>query len=314
MRFELFNYLLSNHKKGLAEAEPFIYQNINPLANMIISHAYECHEDKEKYIKNSSITPLDKGTLELLMREFLHKIDSSNELLSLFDDAIANNKIMYYSDTADKEWVTISKPHDNYIIAPLSGNIRDFVILAHEFFHYYTNVNNSYQSLNSIDSTLEEFPPIFFEYLATLFLSTKGYTFEELSEIVEFRLTDICKSYSRLAVILYTLTENITLTKDNIYPLFGTEISEEIIDNCIDEANGNLLLKEDFIVTKYKYLIGNYLATQAVHNVGYKRLNYMLEVARNLPNINLESLFKKLKVDTSNIKFTNKRKIKKKVK
>ena len=309
LRLELFNILIKKQKDTIKEEDQFLYNNLEELFDILREHAYSCHIDMEKYDNNKKLSSLTKSELEYLTIEFLKKLDPSNKLIEYFIEILNLNKIKYENDS---HWSTITNGNDTYITAPLTKTTSDFVCLIHEFAHYITGRTHDCKQLNQVLPTLEEFPSIFFEYLATTFLCKIGFSFEEVSKITKVRLQDVCNNYNKTAIIFYSLTQTENISYETLLPLFNNNISLKIIADCIDEANKNLLLYKDFFINKYKYLIGSLLAEEVFHNIDRNKIKYIIEMMENLPEVHIQNVFKNLDLDSYNLILRTKKKVRNK--
>ena len=106
------------------------------------------------------------------------------------------------------------------------GTIRTFVTFVHEFIHYVSLIN-----YEDIDFSLIEFPSIYFENIAAMFLKNKGYDEKIVEDVLNTRNTNNCSLFIPQIIQLKEILE---YRKNG---LFSIEKRIEFNRNMIDGIN-----------------------------------------------------------------------------
>ena len=281
---------------------------------------YLSHEDLDKYFT-----------------EFLSVMDKSGTYNKIYEDI--KDKIIYL-DTKTKEekdeiirsfgYDPEEKEYDNlfqrvndkgYILLTRKENIDDMRNLAHEFIHYVTFLYNKDINLYSIDI---EFPSMFYENLAVNFLSSKGYSLDDIENSVFNRFKYIYDQSSIISNVncyleMYkntgghiTFEDDLAFRKrqiENYKKIIGKDRYDYLIESgqekefdpaivagdLCDYANGYMTINQDILTLTYPYIIGHYLACRYVKEgaVDPSILEEMVYITKNLPNIPKEQLIYK---------------------
>ena len=277
---------------------------------------------------DSSIPSLSCEELDEYFKELLITIDDSKEYLKTYESLKKENKLLFIDlldEEAKKEFkrklnisnkisnnfVFKTKDNDYYLVLDRKGDISDLRSLIHEFIHYYIMVSNS----NEPYYLLDEFPSMFYEYIANKFLLTKGYNEEDINKLYLYRFKEISNKSSHLISVNYYLElfyrnsfnitheddmEKIKETITNFIEKYGIEEYKKKLEknknlnNYDKTANlscdiANLYLVSDMynLVLNYPYLIGHYLSLHYVEELSDNKINLkdMKKITKNLSNI-----------------------------
>ena len=247
-------------------------------------------------------------TIENLEKEL--KNENLNSLYILYGEE--------FPDPCSK-WGCIETTEEVYIYAPLEGNISDFMYFIHEFAHCISLIHK--EKGECIPSSIQEFPSIFFERIATTFLREKGYCDKDVTSLEEQRLISTQSNKSDISPSLRYLIDYlnkgpITYTgekekmdrireaipndlPENMQELLNTLMAtqdEENVHIKIDAENAFLIEHPNCIFEEYPYIVGYELADATTYKV---RENPMLiytilSITENLTKENYASVCSKL--------------------
>ena len=102
-------------------------------------------------------------------------------------------------------------------------NIRGFCDLVHEFIHYISGKSNF--AVKNL--AISEFPSIFFEKIAIIFLINKGYASDMVNHILderEYNNYTLCSSLMPLFIDLFKYNNGHVITKDEKIAFFQMQI------------------------------------------------------------------------------------------
>ena len=323
-RYNLMNMLLEEEYQNMLSLEALEHDSYlrTHLTQLLELSEVDMRErfkySKEKEVELPELTPEE---LDKLCIEFLIQIDPSLKWLKLYNKLKKENNILYGEEFPDpcSDWGCIETTDNVYIYAPLVGDISDFMYFIHEFAHCVTLCNK--EKGECIPSSIQEFPSIFFERLATAFLRDKGYSDEEVMHLEEQRIkatltnrTDISPSIRYL--IDYLNLGEITFEQekakmdrirnaipddlpDEMKELLNAMMStqdEENVHIKIDAETAFLLEHPNCIFEEYPYVLGSNLADETLEKVADEpMLIYtMLEITENLTRETAQSVMKKL--------------------
>ena len=98
---KIFSYSVDNNGNMIKYTDPFVEKNIIPLINLV-----------EKYLPNIlenlsdqefGLSSVSEEECQKLIKEYLVEVDPSLEWLTLYEDAIKNNKIIYLDKYSSEE-------------------------------------------------------------------------------------------------------------------------------------------------------------------------------------------------------------------
>ena len=287
------------------DSERFILNNFSKIVEIVEKSYKETELFKDYNI--AKLPNLSYEDLDDYFKEFLIFIDNSYDYLEIYSYIKSHHKIIYLDllsdndknkfksrlnivDTKYNDFFLRNERMGGYIVLDRNETIEDFSKLAHEFIHYVTFKKNN--NFNNV--ILEEFPSIFYETLANIFLIDKGFDKEKVGQIIFDRNKYINNlSYNALNINLFL---NIYLKNDfNINEeLIKKEISlnDFLISKLCDYSNYHFTLNPNRIVNSYPYIIGNYLGNRYINKYLKKDniLNKVKYITDNLPNIDAKEL------------------------
>ena len=323
-RYNLMNMLLEEEYQKILELEQVENEDY------LRTHLEELLELTELDIeerfkltkgKHSNFPKLTQEELDKLCIEFLIKIDPSLKWLKIYNKLKENNNILYGEEFPDpcSKWGCIETTEEVYIYAPLEGNISDFMYFIHEFDHCISLIHK--EKGECIPSSIQEFPPIFFERIATTFLREKGYCDKDVTSLEEQRLISTQSNKSDISPSLRYLIDYLNkgpityigekekmdrirnaipddLPKE-MHELLNNIMStqdEENVHKKVDVENSFLIEHPDCVFEEYPYIVGYELAEATMFKVSDNpMLIYtVLSITENLTKENYASVCSKL--------------------
>jgi len=231
--------------------------------------------------------PLSKDELDHYMIEFLAQIDPSLNWLDKYTNLKRENRINYSCDSWEYD------RNNNTIEAALTGTIKDFRSMVHEFIHF---IMDSSGADSVMDETLVEFPPILFEYLATEFLKRKGFSNTISLSLMRKDSIDFGFLYSiNQLVLLSKYLKDGPIAQDKgiayceemdnaIASLNDEELKQNTKERAkreikkvnllsFDSINDCILAQEKaLVIDAYPYLIGHFFATETLDRLNKKTI------------------------------------------
>lgn len=298
-------------------------------------------EELYKKVRKNPIPQIDDKQFEVLVRGALTYIDPTNELLDEYLKCRRENKIEEKKVVNGNEVSYFHKNKKNYGIKLYKyGDLTDVINLVHEFGHlHYMNKNN--QDKNTL---FDEYPSIYFELKTAEYLSTVGYSEENIYYTTLFRSYSNTYNITYLVPIIVSANINMGKEKED-YDLGPIKRMVDMYDERIDtsyletictkeeieeltaqlEAQAMqikwLMLKQETNLSEIlQYIVGTYLAEDAINNIehedvleildtitqGEHSLNDVLKIQGLIPSSNQEDKPKqKEKIDDKDNKETS---------
>ena len=332
-RFNTYNYILELALNTLKEYDFYFYNNIDE----IFSKMNEKNFDYAISSKNSSykLQKISLEDLENIFFGYLDKIKAPKEWENIYIDLKNNDRIIFEEckDGKDKSEWFIDDDGIKKIKVTTDGTIKVFISFVHEFIHYIS------LQKNRPPFSLLEFPSIYYERAAAIYLIDIGFDKNIIKSVIENRnknnfgvyydlfglLLDICR-YNKKGNIIRE--EKIELLKN------ATEKTNECIENLInislEEGNPiddlqSLIIKDcdygkkvdnecDYYIMQfikkgvlvldgYQYLTDSYLADSVLEKEDDDTiLDKMVFITENLSNFNIKTISKYLGIEDTFIK------------
>ncbi len=282
-RFILFNDLLDEQYQNLIISAPQLLGNFPSATKQLEENILTI--DSTLYKKNYPYPKLSKEELDLLTKEFFSSIDETGEWLRIYE-SYCKDRIIYQDSNLDpnKTW-SVFLDHDQYqLMAPLKGDISDFIRLIHEIAHL---VSIEKERLTGVfHYSIDEFSSIFLEHKAIDFLNNKGYNQDAINNLYlerdfyasmnskdlialfqlleekrdcPFTLEDVQNNSAMMRTRLLNQGLSYTDNIDCVLPL-----SEDDISFWCDQFNFAFLRNPEVICEEYSYLCGTELAKLAI--------------------------------------------------
>lgn len=194
---------------------------INNIKSMVkLMDIYQNKIEMELFSEeNICIPAISKKETIQIVKDILEEIDPNRDWLSIYEDILLKNRIVYLNELSAEETEALKKRFEVDSIKEITnsclytnkiepclfldytGTIADIPNTIHEIVHYIIRENNQELEL----PTLKEYPSIFFEMYAVDYLKKLGYQDAELKALNSSRALDIFLAYEDIKDVLYYL-------------------------------------------------------------------------------------------------------------
>lgn len=335
-RFNTYNYLLEIASNYLKEYDFYFFDNIDE----IFSKMNEKNFDYVISSKNSNykLQKLSLEDLENIFFGFLDKIKAPKEWKETYIDLKNNNRIIFEEskDGKDNSKCFIDDDGIRKIKVTTNGTVNDFISFVHEFIHYVS------LQKDMPPFSLLEFPSIYYERVAAIYLIDIGFDENIIKSVIENRnknnfgkyydlfgiLLDMCRYNKKGNIIredkvelLKKATEATTECVENLINIFleaGKPIDElqsliikdydfgKEVDNECDYYTKEFIKNGLLVLDGYQYLTDSYLADSVLEKEDDDTiLDKMVFITENLSDFNIETISKYLGIEDA---FTKKSK------
>lgn len=289
----------ANEGNTLNKADPFFITNIHTMKDIMLEQGKNINKNKKQ--DNVSLSRLNHQQVNSIVKDILREIDDEEEWLNIYESMEIENIV--YIDLLDnsqkkslEEMLGISLAKDDintcvflqnkgYIFLTYTGTISDVVTTMHEVIHYISRYKNNFVEE---EPTLREFSSIFYELYALDYLKKIGYSEQEINKINQDRLSDMTKLLNDASYLMDYLIMIMKYGKiKEKYDTFQNKYLRA--DKCINNLVINPYLLNDY----YPYLIGNYLAVNAISRMKNDKLllSMIKYITDNLPKIEAYDVF-----------------------
>ena len=326
-RFKTYNYLLEIASNFLKEYDFSFYNNIDKIVSKMTEKNLDYIISRPK--SSFPMETLSTSKLEGLFLGFLEEIKAPKEWKEIYTTLKAENRIIYEEEEGNinNSQVFVDEDGIRKIKVSNDGTINTFINLVHEFTHYI-----SYQKGIPLFSIIE-FPPIYYERVAALYLINIGYDENTINEVVRDRNEgnlDIYKNLIELFIDICRFNNKGPIKMEDKVNLLRktTEAAQQarsILEECFKE-NGKPLTELDFpvvqketyeetvakncdtyisgivqygllVINGYQYLIDSYLADSLLEKEDSNIPEKMIFITENLINFNIENATKYLGIE-----------------
>ncbi len=328
-KWSTYNSLLDVTSSILKQMDDNFFEQMNSLMSVWINDKLE---KAYMHIKNNNeYCKITKEEFDQLFYEFLSYINAPVEWVNIYNELKEKNLIIVKEDN-DISMCFRDTDGIFKILINSQENIGSFCDFVHEFIHYISNLQGLFVSNLSII----EFPSIFFEVVAAMFLKEKGYDSEIVNRVVAYRENNNFSIYIAMQTLFVDLmryikhgeiskNDKLALLKSQVVSLnlarkkmlelltsLGEKIDdlseyeelnfdiekmvEEDCDSLIDEFIENGLM----VINGYQYLLGTYLAEQVLekNNNDGMVMQKMIDVSNNLKNIGVGDILKLFDIES----------------
>lgn len=328
-RFNTYNYLLEIASNYFKKHDILLFNNFDKFLSDLTAKITVSNLLSQNNTKFDS-PKITKEDFENLFYDFLKIIKAPNTWKELYCDLKRQNRILF-----KKDYKGISKCYkDNdgiYKIKVISdGTIKDFITFVHEFAHYISLQTGVSQFF------LSEFPSIYYENLAALYLIQIGYNEDVIKAAIKYRnqnnydiynslfglLRDIFKynkngpilkeekiklhkkrmeanNQLKLELLKTFEDKGIPITNNDFFKPDNLNIEKLANDEC-DENILNFIKNGLLVLNGYQYLVGSYLSDKLLEkNFDEEILSKMINITTNLSQFNLDELVNYLELEDS---------------
>ena len=278
-------------------------------------------KDEEKV----ALPQISEVEIDNLFIEFLQYINAPKEWFAIYQKLKDNNLITFIKSNNETDDSVCYKDSSGILRITITtdGTIRSFWSLVHEFCHYIAMQNR----IDTEPFSIAEFPSIFFEKLAGIFLINKGYKKEVADEITKSRKENNIELYLGLLPLFIDIVkyskegyvrreEKINFQKEQRRILRETreklmEIEKNAglnpnpedyktpdydIEKLVDEDCQTLIMgfveNGLLVLNGYQYLFSTFLAEKIINKLQEDDtiISKMIMIADNLTNMNLQKI------------------------
>ena len=293
-RYEFLNSLIYNFIRellskdlelGKDDTDVFLVSNLIPIINIICKEIKSIVEKKEN-IDYSEFCCLSKEDTIKYVKEILLVIDPSKEWLKMYEQILNSNKVLYYNEMSKEEVLAFYKRlglrytkdmdnsfinigNDTYLMLNYMGNVRDVSYTIHEIIHY---INRTKIGSDEYIHTLDEFFSIFYQLYALDYLENKGYNKKDIDSVRKYILCDNASVNEDSYLFILKLRHYVKMALQNGKIEEKEDVShyhnnEKLAHIMCDTFTNDFLMNEEYVLMKYHYLIGDYLAKYGIQKM-----------------------------------------------
>lgn len=328
-RFETYNYLLQVASDLLKEYDLSFYNHIDDVIAKSTSKVLDIvTSEKQLYqLENMSISEVEATFLG-----FLDQIKAPNEWKKAYYDLKSKNAIIYEEqiDKRNNSASFLDKDDGRRKIRVTNNNtVETFINLVHEFIHHHVAITSADKE---IPFSLLEFPSIYYEKLAAIYLVSIGYDKNIIEAVMDSRNQNNVKLYESLIGIMLdisrynnkgpiTIEEKIEFIKKldteekkatraliDIFKEAGIDSTE--LENLVaQQINYEEEVKNDcdamilgfaheglLILNGYQYLTDSWLAEKLIENSDSETPEKMIYITNHLADFTIDSTLKYLDI------------------
>ena len=260
-----------------------------------------------------------------MFTEFLYYINAPTAWFETYQKLKENNLIIFTTKNNGLDGSICYRDSSDILRIKITtdGTIESLVSLVHEFCHYI----EMEKDIDTSSFSISEFPSIFFEKIAAIFLTHKGYKKEIIDEITNSRKQNNIEIYSSLSPLFIDIMkylkdgyvsreEKIKFQKAQFRVL--KETKEQLMqvekdaglnpnpeDYKMPDYDIEALVDEDcqtlvtcfvengmLVLNGYQYLFSSFLADKILNMSQEDNtiINQMVMIADNLTNMNLKKI------------------------
>lgn len=324
-RINIYNYCLKYTSIFLEEYDSSMLDNLESVITKLKEKNFEyINTQKIRVDRIENLKKIKKNEFDALFQLFLEYITAPKEWYKFYENLKINNLISYeYSKDIDNGKCYLDDNDNKLKIKLISdGTIRTFIGFVHEFIHYVSLIQNDN---SSIEYSLMEFPSIYFENIAAIFLKNQGYSEKITEEVVNERNKSNFKLYgsqmlqfedilsykkngplqmetkiefyrnwkelaNKLKIKMSKDEDNRIVDLPNFFYKLVKKTPEEIVYSEIDSKIDNFVYS-GLLINSYQYLIGSFLASYILELDNRSDINKkMINITNKLQNYTISNL------------------------
>ena len=201
-RFETYNYLLQVASNWLKEYDLSFYNHLGDVITTSTRKILDIVELEEKLHKLEGMSPSEA---EVAFLDFLDKIHAPEEWKKIYYDLKSKNDIIYEQqiDDIDNSESFLDESDGRRKIRVTNNNtVETFIRLVHEFMHHIVVTSTD----KDIPFSLLEFPSIYYERVAAIYLISIGHNEDILNAVIDKRNNANLNDYKSLIGIMVDIT------------------------------------------------------------------------------------------------------------
>ncbi len=310
--------------------DKFMFYNFPVMIDLMHDFLESCKIDNQYDMKD--LTKLTDEQIDKYICEILKKIDPTSEWLKIYEIAKKDGKIIYLNKLDDKQLeelkhklnklpignsCIILKDDTCYLTLTYSNTLQDVINTIHELIHYIIETNKV-----EVPKMLSEFFSIFYELYTIYYLKQQDFNINELFTIYQkIRILDlslISLTFDPLYHYLTNLIKNrkISINDDlkyyekalnsleKINKLLGKYKNVQPIDLAYMRCDKYIqFLLDDEFYKIYPYIIGSYLAFEALKKFNDEMLNNIRSFISTSTIIDPYDVFETVGCDVENLEL-----------
>ena len=286
-RDKAYNYYLRDVKDYMIDMDRDYFKVISYIFDNI-KYTY-----KENNFDEKNITPINRDTLNYLVKRVLVRIDPTFLWLNLYEKGIKDGSIIYVDSMNELEeyGVDDSSLDDGVMYVLRDGNLNDVVVTIHEFVHYVS------KKCDSFNDALDEYPSLLFEDFTYDFLVNHGYSKDEIDYFKNNRYNFLASMYNSYVPLykLMALQEKLPDCEiGDFHTIFSGEV--ERTDKIINSELKFLISKPYALIDGSRYLVADLFRREYL-KVNGNHLEDMVNTTETIGNNSVSNLVLTLKND-----------------
>lgn len=339
-RFPTYNYLLDIATNYLKENDPSFFNHMKEIIKKATSDNFDLIKSKSKSKKNLKIDSMNAEELERTFIDFLEAIKAPAEWKEIYTYLKENNLITYTNEKHQS--AVIMENGIRQVIVSDDNTLDTFISLVHEFVHYVAIEKSN----NNMPFSLREFPSLYFEKIAAIYLVSIGYNEDIVENTIKTRNDNNYNLYKGLFGIItdilrYNKKGPITLEEKadfnrQVDQILVTTISdlnqilkdagadsktlealepkvidyEEAAKEMCDFDISMFIQKGLLVLNGYQYLTDNQLAEAVIDKGNEETTDKMIYVTENLGEFDIDKIISYFELESIYEEEGNKEKIK----
>lgn len=327
-RFETYNYLLQVASNWLKEYDLSFYNHLGDVITTSTRKILDIVELEEKLHKLEGMSPSEA---EVAFLDFLDKIHAPEEWKKIYYDLKSKNDIIYEQqiDDIDNSESFLDESDGRRKIRVTNNNtVETFIRLVHEFMHHIVVTSTD----KDIPFSLLEFPSIYYERVAAIYLISIGHNEDILNAVIDKRNNANLNDYKSLIGIMVDITrynnkgpitieekiefikksdeevKKVTRTLIGVFKQEGIDTTEleylvaqqinyeEEVKNDCDARILEFTRDGLLILNGYQYLTDSCLAEKLIEKSDSKTPEKMIYVTNHLADFTIDTAIKYLDI------------------
>lgn len=201
-RFETYNYLLQVASDWLKECDLSFYNHLGDVTLTSTSNVLNNTVSGEQLYQ---LGGMSSSEAEVAFLDFLDKIHAPEEWKKTYYDLKSKNDIIYEEQIGeiDNSASFLDEADGRRKIRVTNNNtVETFIRLVHEFMHHISNTSTD----KEIPFSLREFPSLYYERVAAIYLISIGYDENIIKAVIDDRNQNNVKLYKSLIGIMVDIT------------------------------------------------------------------------------------------------------------
>lgn len=336
-RFPVYNYLLDIATNYLKENDASFFNHMKEIIKKATSDNFRLIKNKNE--KDLKLDSMNLEELEKNFINFLEAIKAPAEWKEIYNYLKENNLITYTNEKHQS--AVIMENGIRKVIVSNDNTLDTFISLVHEFVHYVAIEKSN----NDMPFSLREFPSLYFEKIAAIYLVSIGYNEDIVENTIKTRndnnydlykglfgiITDILR-YNKKGPITLEEKADFNRQVDQILVTTISDLNQILKDAGVDsktleslepkvidyeeaakemcDLDISMFIQKGLLVLNgYQYLTDNQLAEAVIDKGNEETTDKMIFVTENLGKFDIDKIISYFELE-SIYEEENKEKIK----